>query len=47
MIPPAHIGHWWGYLLYAIPLVIVLASIVTTTLRQRRGGGRDGGTDSD
>ncbi|MEO8091208.1 MAG: hypothetical protein ABI726_00695 [bacterium] len=44
MIWLAHVGHWWGYLLYAIPLAIVLASIVTTTLRARRGGGRDRGT---
>ncbi len=46
MIPLAHIGHWWGYLLYAIPLAIVLVSILTATLRGRRGRGGDEGRDS-
>lgn len=35
-IPLAHVGHWWLYVLYAVPVIIVLASVVTTTLRQRR-----------
>lgn len=43
MIPLAHIGHWWGYLLYAIPVIIVLISIVTSSLRDRRGGSGDVG----
>ena len=46
MIVLAHVGHWWGYLLYAIPVVIVLGSIVITKVRERRGGppkaGRNG-----
>jgi hypothetical protein len=33
----AHIGHWWYYPLYAIPVIIVLASALMTTLRERRG----------
>jgi hypothetical protein len=32
----AHIGHWWYYPLYGIPVVIVLASALMTTLRERR-----------
>ena len=34
----AHIMHWWGYLLYAIPLIIVLISIVASRRRERRDG---------
>jgi hypothetical protein len=37
MILLAHIGHWWGYLLYAVPLIIVLISIVNSRRRDRRG----------
>ena len=40
-MPLAHLGHWWLYVLYAVPVIIVLASVVTTTLRQRRSS-RDG-----
>ena len=32
----AHLGHWYFYPLYAIPVVIVLASAIATTLRERR-----------
>ncbi|MGH2589562.1 MAG: hypothetical protein ACRDGW_02050 [Actinomycetota bacterium] len=35
-LPLAHAGHWAFYVLYAVPILIVLASIVTATLRQRR-----------
>jgi hypothetical protein len=40
VLPIAHAGHWAIYALYAIPVVIVSFSIVTTILRQRREGGR-------
>jgi hypothetical protein len=32
----AHAGHWLIYVLYAIPVVVVGASIVISLLRQRR-----------
>ena len=32
----AHIGHWWMYPLYGLPVLIVLASVVASTLRERR-----------
>jgi hypothetical protein len=32
----AHAGHWLIYVLYAIPVVVVGASIVINLLRQRR-----------
>lgn len=35
-LPLAHAGHWAFYVLYAVPILIVLGSIVMTTLRQRR-----------
>jgi hypothetical protein len=35
-LPLAHAGHWAVYVLYAVPVLIVLGSIVLTTLRQRR-----------
>ena len=36
----AHVGHWWAYVLYAIPVIIVLGSVVVTLLRGRGAGGR-------
>jgi heme exporter protein D len=36
MIPLAHVGHWAMYVLYAVPLVVVMTSIVVTTVRERR-----------
>jgi hypothetical protein len=32
----AHVGHWWVYPLYAVPVVIVLASIAVAMIRDRR-----------
>ena len=44
MLPLAHAGHWALYVLYAVPVAIVLFSVVTTVLRERRaGGGEDTG----
>lgn len=39
VLPAAHLGHWWMYVLYGVPVIIVLFSVVTTTLRERRGRG--------
>ena len=42
LIPLAHVGHWWTYVLYAVPVIIVLASVVVTVLRERRRGDTNG-----
>jgi hypothetical protein len=39
----AHIGHWYMYPLYGIPVIIVLASALMTTLRERRRRSADSG----
>lgn len=41
MLPLAHAGHWAIWLLYAVPVVIVLGSIVISLVRERRGGAED------
>jgi hypothetical protein len=41
VLPVAHAGHWLVYVLYAAPVLIVLASIVVTVVRDRRRGGVD------
>ena len=38
VLPLAHLGHWWMYVLYGVPVIIVLFSVVTTTLRERCEG---------
>jgi len=40
VLPIAHAGHWALWLLYAVPVLIVLGSIVQAAMRQRRE--RDG-----
>lgn len=37
VLPLAHTGHWLIWVLYAIPVVVVLGSIVVTVIRDRRG----------
>jgi hypothetical protein len=39
MLPLAHVGHQLIWVLYAIPILIVLVAIVRSTMAQRRGGG--------
>jgi cytochrome c-type biogenesis protein CcmH/NrfF len=41
VLPVAHAGHWLVYILYAVPVLIVLASIVVTVVRDRRRGEMD------
>jgi hypothetical protein len=36
MPPLAHAGHWAIYVLYAVPVVIVLGAIAVNMLRDRR-----------
>jgi hypothetical protein len=38
VLPIAHAGHWIVYVLYAVPVLIVLASIVVTVVRDRLRG---------
>jgi hypothetical protein len=41
----AHIAHWYFWPLYALPVLIVLWSVIATTRRERRsskGGQRRG-----
>ncbi len=44
-LPLGHVGHWWTYLLYVVPVVVVLASVVIAVVRDRRRDPGDGGTD--
>jgi hypothetical protein len=44
LLPIAHAGHWAIYVLYAVPVLIVLGSIVRTMIRDRKGS--DGGSGS-
>jgi hypothetical protein len=37
VLPVAHAGHWLIGVLYAVPVLIVGASIVLTVIRDRRG----------
>jgi len=42
LLPPAHVGHWWTYVLYAVPVIIVLGSVAVTLYRERRRRRGDG-----
>ena len=35
-LPPAHAGHWALWILYAVPVVVVLAAIGSAVRRERR-----------
>jgi hypothetical protein len=35
-LPLAHLGHWWSYILYAVPLAVVIGSIIVTTRQDKR-----------
>jgi cytochrome c-type biogenesis protein CcmH/NrfF len=37
----AHPAHWAVYVLYAVPIVVVLASVVMTLRRERRAARAD------
>jgi hypothetical protein len=37
----AHIAHWYFWPLYALPVLIVLWSVIATTLRERRASKGD------
>ena len=38
LLPLAHIAHWYFWPLYALPVLIVLWSVIATTLREQGGG---------
>jgi hypothetical protein len=38
VLPIAHAGHWAIWALYAVPVVVVLGSIVAQLRRDRREG---------
>ena len=42
LLPLAHVGHWAMWVLYLVPVVIVLAATVKAFLDQRREE-REGG----
>jgi heme exporter protein D len=41
VLPLAHVGHYL-WVLYVIPVLIVVAGIVRTTMAQRRGENEEG-----
>ena len=36
VLPLAHAGHWALYVLYAVPVLVVLGSIGLSVIRERR-----------
>jgi len=42
LLPLAHLGHWYFWPLYALPVLIVLWSAIATTLRERRSSREEG-----
>jgi len=42
----AHAGHWALWVLYAVPVLIVIGSIIASIIRQRREGADHEGTTS-
>lgn len=42
MLVVAHAGHWLIWVLYAVPVLIVIGSIVLSIVRQRREGDGEG-----
>jgi hypothetical protein len=36
VLPFAHVGHYWIWILYAIPILIVSAAIVKSFISQRQ-----------
>jgi hypothetical protein len=45
MLVVAHAGHWLIWVLYAVPVLIVIGSIVLSIMRQRREGDAEEGSD--
>jgi hypothetical protein len=47
MLPLAHVGHWAIYVLYGVPVAIVLVAIAMTMIRDRRERRSGGGAPPD
>lgn len=41
MLPLAHVGHYFLWVLYAVPVLIVTGAIIKSTIAQRRSHGDD------
>jgi heme exporter protein D len=41
MLPLAHVGHYFIWVLYAVPVLIVAGAIVKSMIAQRRYGDDD------
>jgi hypothetical protein len=45
-LPLAHFGHWWGQLLFALPVVLLFGFVAWDNIKRRwrdrqgKGGGR-------
>jgi hypothetical protein len=46
MLVVAHAGHWLIWVLYAVPVLIVIGSIVLSIVRQRREDAEETGSDA-
>ena len=46
MPPIAHAGHWFFWILYAVPVIVVLASIVTSMRREAAEAEAEGPEDA-
>jgi hypothetical protein len=46
MLVVAHAGHWLIWVLYAVPVLIVIGSIVLSIVRQRREEADEQGSDA-
>lgn len=42
----AHVGHWLVNVLYLLPLVVVVAMLAVSSLRDRRAEAREGAADA-
>jgi hypothetical protein len=45
LLPLAHLGHWYFFPLYALPILLILISALRTTVKERRKA-RDSQRDS-
>ncbi|HEX7279900.1 MAG TPA: hypothetical protein VF255_09790 [Solirubrobacterales bacterium] len=43
MLPLAHVGHYFIWVLYAVPVLVVSGAIVKSFIAQRQADREDGG----
>lgn len=41
-LPLAHFGHWWGQLLFAVPVVLLFGFVGWENIKRRWRGRQDG-----